>query len=214
MNKKVRVTLVPVLAVVILGLAWVLYESIMTPVRFNDEYDARSVEVINKLKDIRTLQEQYKNTNGRFCSSIDSLVEFAETGKALLIKKTGTIPDGMTETEALKTGALRRDTTEVNPLEKLYAENKLITPREKIKELKYIPFSEKEEFIMNSGSVNKSGIDVAVFEAKAAIETYTKGMDEQIVLNKKAEIEQNTVKNYAGFKVGSMDNAVTDGNWE
>ncbi|MCQ2326637.1 MAG: hypothetical protein MJZ71_03655 [Bacteroidales bacterium] len=213
MNKNVRIILGAVLAVVIVGLAWYLYSCIMKPVKFNQEYDARSTEVINKLKDIRTLQEQYKNTNGRFCSSVDSLIEFAESGKALLIKKTGTIPDNMTEAEALKTGALRRDTTEVNPLEKLYAEGKLITPKDKIKDLKFIPYSNGKEFTMASGVVDKGGITVAVFEAKAPIETYTNGMDEQTVVNLRAELEQKE-NGYAGYKVGSMEQAITDGNWE
>ncbi|MBQ9255167.1 MAG: hypothetical protein IJ180_10405 [Bacteroidales bacterium] len=213
MSKNVRIILGAVLAVVIIGLVFVLYTCIMKPVKFNQEYDTRKVEVINKLKDIRTLQEQYKNTNGRFCSSIDSLIEFAESGKTLLIKKTGTIPDNMTEAEALKSGALRRDTTEVNPLEKLYAENKLITPKDKIKDLKYIPFSDKEEFTMAASQIDKGGVLVAVFEAKAPIETYTKGMDEQTITNMKADLEKKD-NGYAGFKVGSLVNAITDGNWE
>ena len=63
MSKNVRIILGAVLAVVIIGLVFVLYTCIMKPVKFNQEYDTRKVEVINKLKDIRTLQEQYKNTN-------------------------------------------------------------------------------------------------------------------------------------------------------
>ncbi len=213
MNKTVRLTLTIGLAVVVVVLAVVLWKCIQRPVKFENEYNRRSTEVINKLKDIRTLQEQYKNTNGKYCNSLDSLIDFAFNGKALLVQKFGTIPDNMTESEAIKTGKLRRDTVVVNPLEKLIQENKLITPKDKIKNLAVIPFSNGKKFTMSASSINKGGIDVPVFEAKAPIETYTEGMDKQSVTNLKAEKEK-TYTGYAGWKVGSLEQAVTDGNWE
>ncbi len=213
MNKSARLIITVVLALGVIALAIYLCLCIRKPVKFQEEYDARSVLVINKLKDIRALQEQYKNTNGRFCSSIDSLIDFAQEGKALLVKKTGGVPDNMTEAEAVAKGFLRRDTTIVNPLDKLYGEGKLITPKDKIKDLKYIPYSEGEEFIMGADVIDKGGIPVAVFEAKAPIESYTKGMDEQTVINLRTELEQKE-NGYAGYKVGSLDQTITDGNWE
>lgn len=213
MNKNIRLILTVVLAAGVVALAIYLYNCILKPVKFENEYNTRSEQVINKLKDIRALQEQFKNTNGRYCSSIDSLIDFAQEGKALLVKKTGTIPDNMTEAEALAKGILKRDTTVVNPLEKLYGEGKLITPKDKIKDLKYIPFSDGQEFTMGADVIDKGGVPVAVFEVKAPIETYTKGMDEQTVINRKAELEQRE-NGYAGYKVGSLDQTITDGNWE
>lgn len=213
MNKNVRLVITIVLAVGVVFLAIYLYRCILKPVKFEEEYNARSEQVINKLKDIRALQEQFKNTNSRYCSSTDSLIDFAINGKALLVKKTGTVPDNMTEAEALSKSILKRDTTIVNPLDKLYSEGKLITPKDKIKNLKYIPFSNGEEFVVGANTVNKSGIPVAVFEAKAPIESYTKGMDEQTVINRKAELEAKE-NGYAGYKVGSLEQTITDGNWE
>ncbi len=215
MKKPVKITLLLVGVLAVLALAVALFNSIMTPVKFQEEYNARSTEVINKLKDIRTLQEQYKNTNNAYCNNIDSLIDFAFNGSALLVQKFGTVPDNMTEAEALKQGILKRDTTKVNPLEKLSAEGKLLTPKDKIKDLKFIPYSDGKIFEMQAGTLSKGGIDVAVFEAKAPIESYTKGMDEQTVTNRKAELEKmNNGAGYAGWKVGSMDEAVTDGNFE
>ncbi len=214
MNKKVtKSILLTVGLVVIVVLAFMVFRSIEEPVKFEEEYNKRSTEVINKLKDIRTLQEQYKNTNNAYCNSIDSLIDFAFNGEALLVQKYGTVPDDMTEAEAIQKGLLKRDTVKVNPLEKLSAEGKLITPKDKIKNLKYIPYSEGQVFQMEAGTLNKSGIQVAVFEAKAPIETYTKGMDEQTVLNKKAEQESSPI-GFAGWKVGSMQEPITDGNFE
>ena len=52
------------LAVVIVGLAVLLYNSIMKPVRFDNEYNQRRDAVVVKLKEIRNLQEAYKMTYG------------------------------------------------------------------------------------------------------------------------------------------------------
>ncbi|MBQ7984797.1 MAG: hypothetical protein IJ250_04075 [Bacteroidales bacterium] len=213
MNKTVRLVLSIVMGLAVVVLAWVLYSSIKRPLAFDNEYNMRSTEVINKLKDIRTLQEQYKNTNNSYCNDMDSLIDFAFNGKALLVQKFGTVPDNMTESQAIKEGKLRRDTTIVNPLEKLYQEGKLNTPKDKIKDIKFIPYSDGQEFIMKASTLDKGGISVAVFEAKAPIESYTKGMDEQTVINRKAELEAK-VNGYAGWKVGDLEQTVTDGNWE
>ena len=97
---------------------------------------------------------------------------------------------------------------------KLYSEKKLITPKEKLAELRYIPYSEngKVEFNLEAKKITKSGIEVSVFLVNAPIETYTFGMDKQDVINRKAELEDKN--KYAGWKVGDLDQPITDGNWE
>ncbi len=212
---KLRNTIISaVLAVGVVVLAFVLYNCIMRPVKFDNEYNRRSEEVIAKLKDIRTIQETYKLAKGEFCGNFDTMMVFLKEGSVPMVQKFGTVPDDMTEAEALKQGILRRDTTYVNPLEKLYSENKMLTAREKVEELRYIPFSEnnKEEFSIEAKKINKSGVEVSVFLVQAPIKTYTTGMDRQDVINLKAEIEGKN--KYAGWKVGDLEQPITDGNWE
>ena len=211
---KVRNIISVVLAIAAVALAVVLYNCIMHPVKFDNEYNKRSEEVIAKLKDIRVIQETYKLAKGEFCGNSDSMLVFLNEGQVPMVKKVGTLPDDMTEAEALKQGILKRDTTYVNPLEKLYEEKKLQTPREKIADLRYIPHSEngKTEFSIEAKKINKSGVDVSVFLVTAPIETYTFGMDRQDVINLKAELEDKN--KYAGWKVGDLEQPITDGNWE
>ena len=211
---KVRNIISVVLAIAAVALAVVLYNCIMHPVKFDNEYNKRSEEVIAKLKDIRVIQETYKLAKGEFCGNFDTMMVFLNEGQVPMVKKVGTLPDDMTEAEALKQGILKRDTTYVNPLEKLYEEKKLQTPREKIADLRYIPHSEngKTEFSIESKKINKSGVDVSVFLVTAPIETYTFGMDRQDVINLKAELEDKN--KYAGWKVGDLEQPITDGNWE
>ena len=61
--------------------------------------------------------------------------------------------------------------------------------------------------------LEKSGLMVPVFECRVPLTVLLSDMDRQSVVNKIAEI--NEVKGrYAGWKVGDMTQAVTDGNFE
>ena len=53
---------------------------------------------------------------------------------------------------------------------------------------------------------------IPVFEAKAPYNTYLNGLDPQRIRNTKAQ--QEAINKYAGMKVGSMNEASIDGNWE
>jgi hypothetical protein len=209
---KPRTIISIVLIAAILVLAYVLYASILRPVKFENEYDKRSEEVINKLKDIRTIQEAFKSTNGRYCSDIDSLMTFLEVGRVNMVKKFGVVPDSLTEAQALKAGIIKRDTVQVNPLEMLIEEGRLITHKDQLKNLKYIPFSDNQVFEIRADIIQRSGIPVPTFEATAPIMTYTKGMNEQDVINWKADLEGKD--RYPGWKVGDVTQPITDGNWE
>lgn len=61
--------------------------------------------------------------------------------------------------------------------------------------------------------LDKSGFMVPVFECKVDLKTLLSDMDNQSVINKIAEIEK-VAGRYAGWKVGDMTQAVTDGNFE
>ena len=65
-----------VFPVIIVGLVYLIYESVMEPVRFNKEVERRTEVSIDRLKNIRTLQEAYKSKTGRYLSTTDSLIDF------------------------------------------------------------------------------------------------------------------------------------------
>ena len=65
---------------------------------------------------------------------------------------------------------------------------------------------------MSSDTIERGGVEVFVFEAKAHFKTFMKGMDEQTVRNIIAKAED--LEKYPGLKVGSLTEPSTDGNWE
>ena len=93
-----------VLPIVIVALCYAIYNSVQEPVRFNKEKDERSQVGIQRLKDIRTLQDAFKGSYGHFTESIDSLIDFYNTGKIKIVKQLGSRDDSaaVANTEALK----------------------------------------------------------------------------------------------------------------
>ena len=218
------------LIAIIIVLGVLVYRSIVTPMRFEDECTARRNAVAEKLKVIRTLQEAHKTVFNVYAADLDSLVIDLQQGKQPVVKKEilKEVPEDMTETEALKQGYIRRDTVFMNPIEKLREEKKLtkITMQgdtvnitdEELADLKYVPVKAKEgeprlQFTSDAGMIERGGFQVPVFEVKVDLKDLLWDLDEQLVINKIADIERVSGK-YAGWKIGSMDEPITDGNFE
>lgn len=206
---KKRNLLQIVLVIVALLLAYFLYESIMGPVRFNEEVSKREASIIEKLKDIRTIQQAYKSVNGKYAGGFDTLIDFLKNGKLPIIKKIGNVPDTLTEEQALKMKIVSRDTVYVNPYEEIFQGKK---PADFVDKLQIIPYSENKEFTIKAAIITKSSINVPVFEVTASYDDYLKGLDKQLVRNLKTKAKD--ANKFEGLKVGSLDEPSTDGNWE
>lgn len=190
------------LLVVIIVLAYLVYESVMGPVRFNKEVAKRDKAVIENLKDIRNVQMTYKAIHGKYMADFDTLIDFLKIDSIPVVK---IIPDPM-DTTFTKT--IRDTIGSIAVFDSLF-KNRINFIADNIK---YVPFTEQEEFNLAAGIIEKGGVDVNVFEASVLFEIYLKGLDEQMVVNLIASKEQ--IERYPGLKVGSMSEASTDGNWE
>jgi hypothetical protein len=190
-----------VLALVIILLGFLIYRSISTPVKFKSELSARGDVVISKLKDIRTAEQLYKHINRHFTGDFDTLVQFIRSGKIPVVK---IIPDPKDTTF---TRTINDTIGFVSIYDSIFAKKAY-----KVEELNIVPFSSGEKFELMAGQIDKGGVKVAVFQASTPIEFYSKGLNNQLVINLKKEMEDKN--KYAGLKVGSMTDASTDGNWE
>ena len=190
------------LLVVILVLVYLVYDSVMRPVRFNKEVTKRSDAVIQNLKDIRSAQMAYKNINANYTGSFDTLLDFLRNGEIPVVKM---VPDPE-DTTFSKTIT---DTLGYIPvIDSLFGTRHDFD----VNHLKYIPFTDNEEFGMEAGIIEKGGVEVNVFEVKVHYKVFLAGMNQQMVVNLVAAREQ--IEKYPGLKVGSMEEASTDGNWE
>lgn len=187
------------LLIVIVVLVYFIYESIMEPVRFRQEVQAREAEIIQRLKDIREVQRSHRSRYQRFTGDLDSLVMFYNIDSLALVRAIGHVPDTLTESEAVRLGLVQRDTIWIAASDSL-----LRNARYKIEELPYVPFGQGERFQMSSGFIERGLVKLPVFEASVEPFVYMNDLDNWRVYYTRED----------GLKVGSMQEAVLDGNWE
>lgn len=197
--KKILIQVVLFIAIVVIG--YFVYESLMEPVKFNQEKKSRDLVVVNKLKDIRNSQMVYKRMNGSYSNNFDSLITFLKDAELPVVK---IIPDPDDTTFTLTIN----DTIGYIKVSDTLFKSKPYT----IDQLSLIPFSEDEYFQMDADTIERGGVEVHVFEALAPYTAYLKGMDKQTVINIIAK--QEDIDRYPGLKVGSLIEPSTDGNWE
>lgn len=228
MNKSTKILIEIALVLVSLGLIWLIVSSIMKPVKFNEQKDYRSELAIQRLKDIRTLQVAFKAENGRFVSSIDSLKDFYLNGKMVINMQVGSEDDSVA---VANTAKFRRQGYNDEKLYQLYKDgernlvfkiNGEINVRDSlflsrtdfnIDSLAFIPFSGGDSIVMRAVIKPVSGVNVPLFEACMPYWQLLKGLDEQEIINLRAEREKQD--KFDGLMVGSINSPNNNaGNWE
>jgi len=230
MKKSLQIILEVVLAALIVFLTWQIVESINKPVAFNKQKAYRETIAIQRLKDIRTLQVAYKTVNGKFTSTVDSLINFYNTGNMTVVLQVGSMDDSVA---VAHTQAVKKRNRKITPTEllKMYEEGDhdlvfSIESKVPVKDtifngrddlvldsLKYIPFSGGEPVQMEAITKMVSGVPVPLFEARMPYKLLLKGLDNQLRIN--LDADQHDKNRYEGLQVGSItapnNNA---GNWE
>ena len=187
-----------VLALAILVLGYLVYDSIMEPVRFKKEATRREARIIDRLKDIRTAQTAHRTRYGTFLGDLDSLVQFVKHDSIVILRATGTVPDSLTEAEAVRLGIVQRDTIWMPAKDTL-----LVHARYPVDSLPYVPFSGGKKFNLAASMIERGMVKLPVFEAYTLPEDYMKDLQYLIYYTR-----------LDGLKVGSLVEASTDGNWE
>ena len=149
----IHVVLIAVIAV----LAYLLWDSIMQPIRFQKKAEWRYALTVQKLKDIRDAQVAYKSVYGAYTGSFDSLENFVQNGQLKIVKAIGNIPDSfydkyprkVAETKAIEAGIVKRDTVVVN------CYDSLCKGKYKVNEMRLVPIV-NEPFQMAMDTIETS----------------------------------------------------------
>jgi hypothetical protein len=231
---KTILNIILVVAACLLG--YMCYRSVQLPVEFNTEVARREAVIIQRLKDIRTVQEAHRDKYQVYASSWKQLIDFAKTAEVPIVNKIGSLTDqqladGLNEKNAwmylcdpkkyskeiekfgLSKETFSRDTVFVPLLQK---DSSLIRPGFNIDSICYIPFAENpsDTFRLEVGSVTtQSGYEMSLFQAQADYKTYLWDLDQQEVANKIDDKKQQ--EKYPGLQVGDATEANNNaGNWE
>ena len=211
MRKVIQVLFV--LIIIILG--YLIVESIMEPIRFNNEVEVREQATIDRLIDIREAQKAYKDVYKQYTGSFDTLISFVDTGTFAVVKAIGTIPEEWLDEmgfdkareKALEEGVISRETTHVPVLDSLFHHGFAVDS------MKYVPYTEGIKFEMTSGELlTSSNLTVQVVQAYCLYDDLLNGLDRQLIVNYKDE--RMKIVGFEGVKFGSMEEGTLTGNWE
>jgi len=229
--KSSKIIIQVALIVGIILFALLIYRSIVRPEKFNNVYELRKKDVVTKLSQIRILQDAYKEENGFFAKDFDELKDFYNNGKMKDVFKEGTVPDSLTEAQAVKLKIVRRDTVLVDAKEKI--DEKIRKDRDKLPDLdinkiNIVPYSKGESFELEADTLPKGSLVVHVYQVTAYRQQYLKDLDsdpriKEAFLGKflfsgmqKQFLGPNFAyrDNIKDLILGSLTEASTDGNWQ
>ena len=212
MKKGLSIVINIILFAIIVLLAWQVVKSIQAPIKFNTEQKARETKVIERLLDIRNAEVLYKNATNKYTDNFDTLIKFCQNAEIPVVQ--------MISKQNLEDSTYY---TVYDTIGFIKVMDSIKGKRENfnISDLKVVPFSQPQtNFELEAGTKESSGIKVPLFEARTPYEVYlgqpgaafNEKEWKQRVDNLKAEKE--SINRYAGLKVGSMEEASTEGNWE
>ena len=204
-----------ILAVAIVGLVYVIYVQISTPIRFDKETKAKKAQVIDRIKDIRTAQRAFKSKYQHFTASFDSLSAFVLTDTLELERKIGDEDDSAAMAMLKKSGKKNIEKFKIAVIDTIFAPKKVT--RQDVENFRFIPGTgNKAQFIMEAGIITtESKVVIPVVECRAPYKAFLDTVAyRQEVINLIDE-EQNNFNRYPGVKFGSMDSGNNEaGNWE
>lgn len=203
-----------VLGVIIIGLVYVIYDQIATPIRFDNELKERKAAVIERLKDIRAAQRAYKAKYQRFTGDFDTLANFILHDSLTMERKLVDEDDSVAMAMLKKSGRKNVEQFEVAVIDTVFAPRHLTA--EEVYDLRYIPYTNNQtEFILEAGTASTGNVNVPVIEVRAPYKYFLDTVNYRQDIINLIDDEVNNFNRYAGLKFGSMESANNEaGNWE
>ncbi len=202
-----------ILALVIVGLSFYIYVLIATPIKFEKEQKVREAAVIERIKEIRTAERQFKSKYQRFTASFDTLINFVLTetmeGERKIVDENDSV--AMAMLKKMKKKNVEKFTYSVK--DSMF---KHLSP-EAVKNLRYVPYTgNKTEYILDAGIITtESKVVIPTVECRAP---YIVFLDTVAYRQEVINLVDNCLNNlnrYPGIKFGSMEGGNNEaGNWE
>lgn len=204
-----------ILAVAIVGLVYVIYVQISTPIRFDKETKAKKAQVIDRIKDIRTAQRAVKSKYQHFTASFDSLSAFVLTDTLELERKIVDEDDSAAMAMLKKSGKKNIEKFKIAVIDTIFAPKKVT--RQDVENFRFIPGTgNKAQFIMEAGIITtESKVVIPIVECRAPYKMFLDTVAYRQEIINLIDDEENNFNRYAGVKFGSMEAANNEaGNWE
>jgi hypothetical protein len=201
------------LGLVIVALVYVIADMIHTPLKFEQQLKERNAAVIVKLKDIRSAERAFKSKYQYFTNDFDSLINFILNDSLEMERKLVDEDDSVAMAKLKKMKKKNVEKYNLAVIDTIFNPRKL--SKEEIENLRFIPYTNNAEFILEAGKVNKGNVDVPVVECRAPYKTYLDTVEFRQNIINLIDDKVNNFGQYAGLKFGSMEGSNNEaGNWE
>ena len=177
-----RLVIQLVLWIVIIVLGYLVFNSVYEPIKFNEVKEKRYAKVIENLKDIRDAELAHRTVTGKFEGDWDKLVRFLDTAQFTLTQRRDTT---VMDEEYRKTYGVdrRKEIVVIDTLGYKSVKDSLFGGSDRYKTMMNIPIEGVDaKFDLAAGTIDKSGTQIPVFEAKVAKESILNDQDRDLVL--------------------------------
>ncbi len=186
-----------ILAAIVVGLIWVLISSIREPIAFKAEREKRERAVIDRLMDIRTAQEFYRDITGLFAPNFDTLSDVLRNGQFKIVSVIGD-PD-----DPNFTGVITYDTT-LQP-----AFDTIVALGINLDSLRYVPFSNGVTFDIAADTTSYQSTTVNVVEVGTRRSNFMGRFSDVRFRRYDQGYDPNSI-----IKFGNLNAPNLSGNWE
>lgn len=187
-------------------LAYLVYSSVMDPIQFGIQKQARYTDAIGNLIDVRKSEIAYKSVNGKFTNNWDKLVEFVDSGKFTLISRKDT--SYMAYDKVYRMDMLKEEII-IDTLGFVSVKDSLFKSSLSYKTMMNVPHTDGMKFELKTTVINKNGIKVPVFVARVKKSDLLNGLNSQLV---QEAVDAFDVKGLY-LQVGDLEQSSVSGNW-
>ena len=186
-----------ILAAIVVGLVWVLIMSIREPIAFQAEKQKRERAVVDKLMQVRTAQEAFRDIKGGFAPDFDTLAYVLKNDSFAIIKVVGD-PD-----DPNFTGEIEYDTSYSPAIDSILALGISLDS------LKYVPYSAGATFDIAADTITYQSTLVSVVEVGVRREAFMGAFADPRFARYDQKYDPKSI-----IKFGNMNAPNLSGNWE
>ncbi|MQP52310.1 MULTISPECIES: hypothetical protein [unclassified Flavobacterium] len=201
-------------------LAYLIYGSVMKPIEFKQEKEARYEIAVKTMLDIKKLQTGYKSVNGVYADTFEQLIQFVENGQFEIVSRKDTAVIDATKNAAfgIKVGAdgvggFFKDEVIITKLGNVSVKDSLFKNSDRYKRLNVVKVGGVQVPVeMKTSTVSRNDMNISVFQAIIDKNALLKDLDQELV---KQENKVEAIDEINGDKIilGSLEEVSLTGNW-
>lgn len=210
---KVKPVIVIALWALIILLGYLTFDSVYGEIKFNQLKVKRYAAAIEKLKDIRDSELAYREVNGKFTKSYDTLIKFIENGQFTIIERRDSSIVDEERTKAYGGVEMFKDIVITDTIGYVPVKDSLFKTSTRYKTMMEVPNAKPgTKFTLNAGELTDGDNKIPVFEAFVKKDDLLFDQPKDLVSKEKEVLSVEGVNGDA-LRVGSMDEVKTVGNW-